>query len=167
VLAAGAFSRRLARAGGTAVPLEAERGYHLMLPHPERALGRAVYTVEGGFLLAPMTAGLRLTGGVELASNEAAPDYRRVRRLLPQAARLVPGLDTTVTSQWQGHRPSLPDSLPVLGRAPGRRNLWLAFGHQHIGVTLGPMTGRLIADLVAGRDPGLDIAPYRADRAYV
>lgn len=166
VLAAGAFSRSLARAGGTGVPLEAERGYHLMLAHPARTLGRAVYTVEGGFVLAPMAAGLRLTGGVELASNDAAPDYRRVRRLLPQAARLVPGLDTTVTSQWQGHRPSLPDSLPVLGRAPARRNLWLAFGHQHIGLTLGPMTGRLIADLVAGRDPGLDLAPYRADRAY-
>jgi D-amino-acid dehydrogenase len=166
VLAAGAFSRRLAAQAGLKLPLEAERGYHLMLPHPRRTLERPVYTVEGAFILAPMEHGIRLTGGVELARLEAAPDYRRIRRLLPSARRLLPGLEDRVESEWQGHRPSFPDSLPVIGRAPKLANLWMAFGHQHIGLTLGPVTGRLIADLVAGRDPGIDLAPYRPDRRF-
>jgi D-amino-acid dehydrogenase len=166
VIAAGAWSRRLARAAGTRVPLESERGYHLMLPHPAPTLNRPVYTVEGAFVLAPMEHGLRLTGGVELASNEAPADYRRIHRLLPGARRLVPGLGERTLSEWQGHRPSLPDSLPVIGRAPRRDNVWFAFGHQHIGLTLGPVTGRLIADLVAGRAADLDLAPFRPDRSY-
>ena len=166
VVAAGAFSRALAKEAGTVVPLEAERGYHLMLPTPEPSLCRPVYTIEGGFVLAPMQGGLRLTSGVELASNDAPPDFRRIRRLLPIAQRLVPSLGEGIISEWQGHRPSLPDSLPVIGRAPKAPNVWLAFGHQHIGLTLGPVTGRIIADLVAGRDPGLDVSPYRADRRF-
>jgi D-amino-acid dehydrogenase len=166
VLAAGAFSKRLAALAGTRLPLEAERGYHLMLPHPEPTLRRPVYTIEGGFLLAPMEHGLRLTGGVELATVDAAPDYRRIRALLPRARALLPGLGETILSEWLGFRPSLPDSLPVIGRAPKRANLYFAFGHQHIGLTLGPLTGRLIADLVAGRDPGIDPAPYAPDRRF-
>ena len=167
VLAAGAFSKRLAAQGGASVPLEAERGYHLMLPHPEPTLHRPVYTIEGGFVLAPMEHGVRLTGGVELASAWAEPDFRRIRGLLPRARRLVPGLDGRILSEWQGSRPSLPDSLPVIGRAPGLANMLLAFGHQHIGLTLGPLTGRLIADLAAGRDPGVDLEPYRPRRSFV
>jgi D-amino-acid dehydrogenase len=166
VLAAGAFSKELAAQAGLRLPLEAERGYHVMLPHPEPTLSRPVYSVEHAFLLAPMEHGIRLTGGVELASPTAPPDYRRIRRLARRATDLVPGLDPRVLSEWQGNRPSLPDSLPVLGRAPGRANLLLAFGHQHIGLTLGPLTGRIVADLAAGRDPGLDLAPYRPDRRF-
>jgi D-amino-acid dehydrogenase len=137
-----------------------------MLPHPEPTLSRPVYSVEHAFLLAPMEHGIRLTGGVELASPAAPPDYRRIRRLARRAIDLVPGLDPRILSEWQGCRPSLPDSLPVLGQAPGRPNLLLAFGHQHIGLTLGPLTGRIVADLAAGRDPGLDLAPYRPDRRF-
>jgi D-amino-acid dehydrogenase len=138
-----------------------------MLAHPAKTLGRPIYTVEGAFVLAPMAHGLRLTGGVELASNDAPPDYGRIRKLVAVAQRLVPGLGGRIESEWQGHRPSLPDSLPVIGPAPTRRNVWLAFGHQHIGLTLGPLTGLLVADLVAGREPGLDLSPYRADRSFV
>ncbi|SNB67846.1 D-amino-acid dehydrogenase [Arboricoccus pini] len=166
VLAAGAFSGALARMSGAPVPLIAERGYHLMLPHPAVTLNNPVYTVEGSFVVAPMTHGLRLTGGVELASNAAPPDYARIRRLIEPARRLVPGLTATVDDAWQGHRPSLPDSLPVVDRAPALRNFWYAFGHQHIGLTLGPLTGRLVADLVAGRQPLVDLAPFRARRAF-
>jgi D-amino-acid dehydrogenase len=166
VLAAGAFARPLAAAAGLRLPLEAERGYHLMLPHPEATLTRPVHSIDGGFVLAPMAHGIRLTGGVELASPTAPPDFRRIRALLPRARALLPGLGGEVRSEWQGCRPSLPDSLPVLGRAPNRANLYLALGHQHIGLTLGPMTGRLIADLVAGRDPGLDLAPYAPGRRF-
>jgi D-amino-acid dehydrogenase len=85
---------------------------------------------------------------------------------VPLACRALPGLDGTILSEWQGCRPSLPDSLPVIGRAPGRRNVWLAFGHQHIGLTLGPLTGRLIADLIAGRTPPIDLAPFRPERRF-
>jgi D-amino-acid dehydrogenase len=166
VLAAGAFSKRLAGVGGVTVPLDAERGYHVMLPHPATPLRRPVYSCDHGFVVAPLEGGLRLTGGVELASPWAAPDYRRIRRLVPLAQRLVPGLSGEILSEWQGCRPTLPDSLPVIGASPTTPNLWLAFGHQHIGLTLGPLTGRIVADLVAGRDPGLDLAPYAPGRDY-
>jgi D-amino-acid dehydrogenase len=166
VLAAGAFAKKLAAQAGVRVPLEAERGYHLMLRPPVPGLSRTIYSIEDGFVLAPMEDGLRLTGGVELASPTAPPDYRRTRRLAAKARRILPTLDPRPLSEWQGCRPSLPDSLPVLGRAPDRPNLLLAFGHQHIGLTLGPLTGRIIADLVAGRDPGIDLRAYAADRRF-
>jgi D-amino-acid dehydrogenase len=166
VVAAGAFSRQLAKEAGHAVPLETERGYHLMLPHASPGLGRPVYFSDPGFLLAPMDHGIRLTSGVELASLEAPPDFSLPRRLLPLARRYVPGLEQTVLSEWQGFRPSLPDSLPVIGASRRYANVYLAFGHQHLGLTLGPVTGRIIADMVAGRDPGLDTGLYAPDRRF-
>lgn len=166
VLAAGAFSKRLAALGGVRVPLDAERGYHVVLPHPPSSLGRPIYACEHGFVMAPMAAGIRITGGVELASPWAPPDFRRIRRLVPLAQRLLPGLSGEILSEWQGCRPTLVDSLPAIGPSPTTSNLWLAFGHQHIGLTLGPLTGRLIADLVAGRDPGFDLSAYAPGREY-
>lgn len=168
VQATGAYGKKLAAIGGAHVPLEAERGYHLMLSHPEATLSRPVYTTEGAFVLAPMDHGMRLTGGVELASPTAPPDYRRVHRLLPQAHRVVPGLaQSAILSQWQGARPSLPDSLPVIGRSPETPNLVLAFGHQHVGLTMGPLTGMLVADILAERAPSLDLTPFAVDRSMV
>ncbi len=166
VLAAGVFSRGLAAGLGLSLPLEAERGYHLMLARNGCALAHPVYGIEEGFLLAPIEGAVRLTTGVELASPEAPPDYRWPRRLVPKAQRLLPGLPGRIEREWLGLRPSLPDGLPVLGRAPRIDNLLLAFGHQHLGLTLGPLTGRIVADLAAGRDPGLDLAPYAADRRF-
>jgi D-amino-acid dehydrogenase len=171
VIAAGAFSADLAAAAGHRVPLETERGYHLMLPLATDAagrplLGRPVYCMDPGFVLAPMDHGLRLTSGVELASKDAAPDFGIPRRILPIARRYLPGLDQTVLSEWQGCRPSLPDSLPVIGKSRRHPNVLFAFGHQHLGLTLGPITGRIIADLVAGRDPGLDLTAYAPDRRF-
>lgn len=166
VVAAGAFAGRLAADAGHRLPLIAERGYHLMLPTLATPLRRPIYCMDPGFVLAPMAQGLRLTSGVELASLEAPPDFSIPRRLLPLARRYLPSLDERVFSEWQGFRPSLPDSLPVIGRARRHANVYLAFGHQHIGLTLGPLTGRIVADLVAGRDPGLDLAPYRPDRSF-
>lgn len=171
VIAAGAFSAELAAAAGHKVPLETERGYHLMLPTPTTAdgrplLGRPIYCMDPGFVLAPMDHGLRLTSGVELASKDAPPDFSIPRRLLPIARRYLPGLEERVISEWQGCRPSLPDSLPVIGKSRRHPNVLFAFGHQHLGLTLGPVTGRLIADLVAGRDPGLDLSLYAPDRRF-
>lgn len=164
IVAAGAWSRNLAYQLGSKVPLDTERGYHLMLPHPQRPLFRPTHWGEHFFGLAPLEHGLRLTSGVEFAGLKAPPDYRRVLGMLALAQRMLPGLANEPESLWLGFRPSLPDSLPVLGPSPHHAGVYFAFGHQHLGLTLGPVTGRIIADLVAGRECGLDLSPYRADR---
>jgi len=166
VIAAGAFSRHLANLLGHKIPLDTERGYHLMLPHPERTLTRPIYGIEEGFVLAPMRHGIRLTSGVELAHVDAPPRYEWVRRLVPKAQKLLPGLSDQIESEWQGHRPSLPDSLPVIGPSDMVKNSWFAFGHQHIGLTLGPITGIIIRDLIMGTKPPLDIAAYAPGRQF-
>lgn len=164
VIAAGAFSRPLAKALGSAVPLDTERGYHVMLPDPGIELRLPVQCVEGTFVLTPMAKGLRLAGTDELAGLEAPPDWNRARVLVARAQRLFPGLRTEGMEPWMGFRPSLPDSLPVLGRAPGHDNVYFAFGHGHLGLTMAAASGRVVAALASGRDPGLDLAPYRAER---
>jgi D-amino-acid dehydrogenase len=165
VVAAGAWSKELARQVGDRVPLDTERGYHLNIePGAAGELRRPVVFPEGGFVLAPMLDGIRLTSGVELAGLQAPPDFSRIRRLLPAAREALPGLSDVVTREWLGYRPSTPDSLPVIGRSPRCRAVFYAFGHQHLGLTLGPLTGRLIAAAVAGRPPEFDLTPYRSDR---
>jgi D-amino-acid dehydrogenase len=165
VVSAGAWSRTLARQLGDDVPLDTERGYHLMLSADSSTLlNRPVLNGESSFVLSPMETGLRLTSQIEFAGLDAPADYRRVRSLLPVAKRMLPGLDTSEESVWMGCRPSLPDSLPVLGFSTKFNNVLYAFGHQHIGMTLGPLSGLIVADLVAGRDPGMDLAPYRPGR---
>jgi D-amino-acid dehydrogenase len=164
VLAAGAWSGPLARALGAPVPLDTERGYHFMFDTPARGLSRPVGWGEHYFGLIPMEHGIRMTSGVEFAGLDAPPNYRRITRLADVARTMLPGLPAEPASRWQGFRPSLPDSLPVLG--PSRRypGCFFAFGHQHLGVTLGAVSGRIVADLVAGRDPGLDLTPYAGER---
>ena len=145
--------------------LDTERGYHLNIePGDAGELRRAVMFPERGFVLAPMLDGIRLTSGVELAGLHAPPDFSRIRRLLPAAREALPGLSDRVTRQWLGYRPSTPDSLPVIGRSPHSRAVFYAFGHQHLGLTLGAVTGRLIAASVGGQQPEIDLTLYRADR---
>jgi D-amino-acid dehydrogenase len=107
---------------------------------------------------------LRVTTGVEYASVDAPPNYRRIRALLPQVALSVRDLDITERSIWMGRRPTLPNSVPMIGRSPRHANAFFAFGHSHLGLTMGPVTGRIIADLMANRDPGIDMTPYRVNR---
>ncbi len=164
VLAAGAWSKAMAADLGVKPPLDTERGYHLMLPQPEKSLSRPTVNGDAGFVLSPMAEGLRLASGVEFAGLEAPANFTRIRALLPLARRMLPGLQIEECSAWLGFRPSMPDSLPVIGRAPRQPHVYCAFGHGHLGMTQGPVTGRLIADLIAGRDPGLDLAPFRATR---
>lgn len=165
VIACGAWSKPLTGQLGNPVPLDTERGYHLMLPKtPEALLSRPVMNGDLSFVLSPMADGIRLTSQVEIAGVDAPPDYRRIRHLLPQAKRMLPAVDATEQSVWMGCRPSLPDSLPVIGCSAASPDVFYAFGHQHLGLTLGALTGLLVADLVAGRDPGIDLAPYRPGR---
>jgi D-amino-acid dehydrogenase len=164
VVAAGAWSKRLTARLGSRPPLDTERGYHLHLPAPGVLPRLPVYSSERAFVCTPLETGLRLAGTVELGGLKAPPDWRRAELLLRHARRWLPGLAAESAERWMGFRPSMPDSLPVISASPRHANAFFAFGHGHCGLGLGAKTGRLIADLVAGRDPGLDMAPYRIDR---
>ncbi len=120
--------------------------------------------VEDNLMVNPMAMGLRLAGSVELAGLDAPPDDRRADVLLAKGRQLFPHLDTSRLSRWMGHRPCLPDSMPVIGRAPAVDNAWLAFGHGHVGMCGAATTGREIAALVAGRMPQVDLHPFRPQR---
>jgi D-amino-acid dehydrogenase len=111
-----------------------------------------------------MSTGIRFAGTAEYGGLNAKPNYARSKVLIKHAKTMFPGIDTSEISEWSGLRPTLPDSLPVIGPSPHFPNLFFAFGHQHIGLTAGPKTGRLIADLIAKRTPNLDLHPFRVNR---
>jgi D-amino-acid dehydrogenase len=164
VIAAGAWSKPLAAQLGASIPLETQRGYHVTVKSTNLQLRHTVMAVEHNLMINPMRMGLRLAGTVEFAGLEAPPRYERATALLQKGRDLFPHLDTSVTSEWMGHRPCLPDSLPVIGRAPGAANAWLAFGHGHVGMCAGATTGREIANLVAGRPAQVDLSAFAANR---
>lgn len=164
VVAAGAWSAPLARDLGLRVPLETQRGYHVTVQSSNLALRHTVMAPEYNLMVNPMAMGLRLAGSVEFAGLAPPPNYRRADVLLAKGQEMFPHLDTSRTTRWMGHRPCLPDSLPVIGRAPALDNAWLAFGHGHVGMCGGATTGREVAHLVAGRAPQVDLAPFRPDR---
>jgi D-amino-acid dehydrogenase len=164
VVAMGVRSNELLDPLDLHMPLESQRGYHVTLTDPGFVPRIPVSSSEGKYYATPMEGGLRVAGTVEFAGLEAPPDYRRARRLLEQVRELYPAVRTEAFTEWMGHRPCMPDSLPVIGEAPGHPLALLAFGHGHNGMTSGPVTGRLIADLVAGREPFIDPEPYSARR---
>ncbi|MGI9407301.1 MAG: NAD(P)/FAD-dependent oxidoreductase [Hyphomicrobiaceae bacterium] len=164
LICAGAWSGKLAARLGTPVPLESERGYHVVLTNPGVTPKYPIMSTSGKFVATPMSMGLRLAGLVEFACLDAPPDYKRARTLLKHAERLFPGVRTEDFTEWMGHRPALPDSLPVIGRSPVFDNVYFAFGHQHVGLTGGPKTGRLIADMIQGRTPNIDMERYAITR---
>jgi D-amino-acid dehydrogenase len=164
VVAAGAHSKPLAALLGSDVPLETERGYHAMLKSPTAAPRIPVASGEGKYFVTPMEEGVRIAGTVELAGLDAPPNDQRADALVAQARRLLLGLGPGGYERCLGHRPSLPDSLPVFGRAAAVANAYFAFGHGHVGLTAAAPTGEIIADLVAGRMPFIDVAPFSADR---
>jgi len=164
VIAAGAWSAPLAAQLGSRVPLETQRGYHVTVRSSNLRLRHTVMAVENNLMVNPMAMGLRLAGTVEFAGLEAAPRYERAQALLQLGRQLFPHLDTSETTEWMGHRPCMPDSLPVIGRTRRADNAWLAFGHGHMGMCMGASTGREVANLVAGRAPEVDLAPFRPDR---
>jgi D-amino-acid dehydrogenase len=164
VIAAGAYSNALSAQLGSTVPLETERGYHLMLDSPSVLPRIPICSGEGKYFATPMEGGLRVAGTVELAGLAAAPNYSRADGMLEGSKRLFPGLTHGKVERWMGHRPSLPDSLPVVGRSPHVPNAYFAFGHGHVGLTAAAPTAEIIADLVAGRMPFMDPSPFAAER---
>lgn len=164
VVAAGAWSKPLAADLGAPVPLDTERGYHVQFPEPGIDLRMPIMSSERGFVVTPLEVGLRCAGTVELGGLEAPPNWARAEVLEKHSRRWFPSLRIEGRTEWMGFRPSMPDSLPVIGRSPRFSNVILAFGHGHCGVILGARTGALVAALAADRDPGLDLTPFRANR---
>ena len=164
VVAAGAYSKAFTKSTGSAVPLDTERGYHLWLPDPGIEMRRPVVVGDHHFGISPMTGGIRLAGTVEFAGLNLPPYWQRADVLAELAEDFVPGLNKVGAKRWMGYRPSLPDSLPVLGEDPGRRNLYWAFGHGHLGLTMAAITGKIIAELASGSAPEFDLSPFRIDR---
>jgi D-amino-acid dehydrogenase len=164
VVAAGAWSHRLARQLGDRVPLETERGYNTTLPATAFDLKRQLVFSRHGFVVTPLEGAIRIGGAVEFAGLDAPPNYARATAMVEKAKTFMPALDASSGRQWMGFRPSLPDSLPVVSRASRHTNVVYAFGHGHLGLTQAAATGRLVTDIVAGRTPAIDLHPFRAQR---
>ncbi len=165
VIALGPWSNDLAKALGLKLPFFVKRGYHRHYEAKGNAgLGRPVLDLEKGYLVAPMTQGLRLTTGAEFARADDPPSPAHIDRLEPFARDMFPIGARREERPWLGRRPCLPDMRPIVGPFPGKPGLWLDFGHHHLGLTLGPITGRLLAEIMSGETPFVDPAPFRADR---
>lgn len=164
VVAAGAFSHRIARTLGERIPLETERGYNTTLP-PDAFDLRTQVTFGGhGFVVSKLSTGIRIGGAVELGGLKLPPNFRRSEAMLKKAKAFLPALKTDGGVQWMGFRPSLPDSLPAIGRAKAAPRITYAFGHGHLGLTQSAGTARLVADLLTGRRPAIDIAAFSPQR---
>lgn len=165
VVALGPWSDDVFRPLGYEMPLGVKRGYHMHYAPREGAVMRhPVLDVDGGYLVAPMQAGLRLTTGAEFARRDAPPSPVQLDAVEPVARTRFPLGARADAEPWLGRRPCLPDLLPVIGPAPRHAGLWFDFGHQHHGLTLGPVTGRLIAEMMTGEEPFCDPAPFSAER---
>lgn len=164
VVAAGAWSAELLKPLNIRLPLETERGYHVMLPDPNIQLPLPVNYKSRGVAITPMLKGLRVAGSVEFAGLRRPPDIERARALIRHAHDLLPGLTHGEPEYWMGHRPSLPDSLPILGPTPAYPGLYLGFGHGHFGMTSAPASARLLSELILNQTPNIDPAPYSIKR---
>lgn len=163
VVASGAWSRALALSAGDSILLDTERGYHVLYAEAGHLVSRPVCYPAHGFYMTPMVDGLRAAGTVELGGLEARADPRRTDMIRKGVAVLLPGAGES-TSEWLGFRPSMPDSLPVIGNSPASARITYAFGHGHLGLTLAGISGRLVAELVSQRTPLLDVKALRPQR---
>jgi D-amino-acid dehydrogenase len=164
VVCGGVHSGELTERLGEPVPIEAERGYHVTYSDPRLELPLPVSVSDAKLFVTPMEMGVRIAGQAEFAGIYADPDYQRAEVLERHMRRMFPGVHSADRTQWMGRRPSMPDSLPVIGASAKHPNVYYAFGHGHLGLCGGAPTGRLIADLLAGRKPGIDLTPYRVNR---
>lgn len=167
VVALGPWSQQFLAKRGLYVPMGIKRGYHCHFrPVGDASLSRPVADDETGFVLAPMVSGVRLTSGAEFAMLDAPSTPVQIDRALPFARELFPLGERVDLEAWRGARPVFPDLLPVIGQAPGLEDVWLNFGHAHHGLTLGPATGKLLAQMIAGMDTYCDPKPYSAARFF-
>lgn len=164
VIAAGPWSRQLLRRLGTDVPLDVERGYGIDVPDPGVKLDCPVVLADHHVALSPFRSGLRITGLDELAGIAAAPDFSLIDRIVKGATTVFPELNLDNGARWMRRRPSMPDSLPVIGRAPTKDNVYLAFGHGHKGLGMGAITGKLVQELVDGVETAVDVTPFSPTR---
>ena len=164
VVCAGAHSGEFSAKLGDSVPLEAERGYHVTYSDPGLELPMPVCSAQHKFFVTPMEMGTRIAGQSEFAGIDGEPNYGRADVLARHMKRLFPQIRSVDSTRWMGRRPSMPDSKPVIGRSTKYANAYYAFGHGHVGLCSGAPTGRIIADLIAGRPPNIDITPFRVDR---
>jgi len=165
VVALGPWSPDILQPLGIDLPLAVKRGYHWHLAAKGNAsLSRPVLDAEVGFILGPMEQGIRITTGAEFAHRDAPPTPVQIDRLMPYARNLFPLGEPVEPKPWMGSRPCFWDSRPVIGRAPGQKGLWLDYGHGHSGLTLGPVSGRLLAEMMTGATPITDPAPFQAQR---
>lgn len=164
VIAAGAHSVRLARALGEPIPLETERGYHTQIMSPGISMRHSIIWPARAFMVTPTAGGIRVGGTVEMAGLDAPPDYRRAKITVKRAKEALPNLRCENFTEWMGHRPALPDTVPIISASAKTRGVFYATGHGHLGVTYAATTARLIGDLVTGATPPIDVRPYRINR---
>ncbi|MET0746728.1 MAG: FAD-binding oxidoreductase [Rhizobium sp.] len=164
VVAAGVPTRFIAKVLGEPIPLETERGYHTQIMSPGISMRHSIIWPARAFMVTPTAGGIRVGGNVELAGLDAPPDYRRPRVLVRHAQRALPGLKVEDATDWMGHRPSLPDTIPIISPSSRMPGVWYATGHGHLGLTHSATTARLIADMIDGVAPSLDMAPFRINR---
>ena len=164
VICAGAFSARLAKLLGEPIPLETERGYHTQIMAPGISMRHSIIWPARAFMVTPTAGGIRVGGTVEMAGLDAPPDYRRSKITVKRAKEALPNLRCEDFTEWMGHRPALPDTVPVISASAKTRGLYYATGHGHLGVTYAATTARLMGELITGQRPALDLAPYRIDR---
>lgn len=164
VLCAGAWTGRLTAMLGEPIPLETERGYHTQIMAPGLSMRHSIIWPARAFMVTPTAGGIRIGGTVEMAGLDAAPDYRRAKITVKRAKEALPNLKAEDVTEWMGHRPALPDTVPILSRSAKTRGVFVATGHGHLGVTYAATTARLIGDLVTGATPPIDMRPYRINR---
>ncbi|WP_322061599.1 FAD-binding oxidoreductase [Paraburkholderia sp. J63] len=165
VLAMGPWSGDLTSKLGYSLPLEVKRGYHMhYAAQPGATLNQPVLDAEVGYMITPMLRGIRLTTGVELGFRDSPKTPVQLEAVEPIARDVFPLGERLDAEPWLGRRPCTPDMMPVIGPAPHHKNLWFAFGHAHHGLTLGPITGRVIAEAITGEAATVDLRPFRADR---
>lgn len=164
VVAAGAFSHQLSKLLGEPIPLETERGYHTQIMAPGISMRHSIIWPARAFMVTPTAGGIRVGGTVEMAGLEAAPDYRRAKVTVKRAMTALPNLRPESTSEWMGHRPALPDTVPILSASAKTRGVYYATGHGHLGLTYAATTARLMGELVTGAKLSVDLHPYRVNR---
>jgi D-amino-acid dehydrogenase len=164
VVAAGVYSAKLAKMLGEPIPLETERGYHTQIMKPGISMKHSIIWPARAFMVTPTAGGIRVGGTVEMAGIDAAPDYRRSKVTVKRAKEALPNLQCEDFTEWMGHRPAFPDTVPVMSASAKTKGLFYATGHGHLGLTYAATNARLMADLVTGAKPPIDMKPYRVDR---